>query len=55
MVPVTPGPRGANGTPTSRWVLPSMACVLYEKLQPEGKSLEDYVRESEEGIQKTLY
>jgi PPOX class probable FMN-dependent enzyme len=38
-----------------RSVLPSMACVLYEKLQPEGKSLEDYVRESEEGIQRTLY
>ena len=40
---------------TCRSVLPSMACVLYEKLQPEGKSLEDYVRESEEGIQRTLY
>ena len=38
-----------------RSILPSMACVLYDKLQPEGKSLEDYVRESEEGIQKTLY
>ena len=38
-----------------RSVLPSMACVLYEKLQPEGKSLEDYVRESEEGIRRTLY
>jgi len=38
-----------------RSVLPSMACVLYGKLQPEGKSLEDYVRESEEGIQRTLY
>ena len=38
-----------------RSVLPSMACVLYDKLQPEGKSLEDYVRESEEGIQRTLY
>jgi hypothetical protein len=36
-------------------VLPTMACVLYEKLQPAGKSLEDYARESEEGIQKTLY
>jgi hypothetical protein len=29
--------------------------VLYEKLQPAGKSLEDYVRESEEGIKRTLY
>ena len=38
-----------------RSILPSMACVLYDKLQPEGKSLEDYVRESEEGIQRTLY
>jgi len=33
----------------------SGARVLYDKLQPEGKSLEDYVRESEEGIQRTLY
>ena len=40
---------------TDRSILPSMACVLYDKLQPEGKSLEDYVRESEEGIQRTLY
>src|SRR5262250_1303589 len=38
-----------------RSILPSMACVLYDKLQPAGKSLEDYVRESEEGIQRTLY
>jgi PPOX class probable FMN-dependent enzyme len=36
-------------------VLPSMACVLYEKLQPAGKTLEEYERESEEGIQRTLY
>jgi len=38
-----------------RSVLPSMACVLYEKLQPAGKTLEEYARESEEGIQRTLY
>jgi uncharacterized protein len=38
-----------------RSVLPSMACVLYEKLKPADKSLEEYVRESEEGIQRTLY
>jgi len=38
-----------------RSVLPSMSCVLYEKLQPEGKTLEQYLRESEEGIQRTLY
>ena len=38
-----------------RAVLPSMSCVLYEKLQPEGKTLEQYLRESEEGIQRTLY
>jgi len=38
-----------------RSVLPSMACVLYEKLQPADKTLEEYARESEEGIQRTLY
>jgi PPOX class probable FMN-dependent enzyme len=38
-----------------RSVLPSMACVLYEKLRPEGKTLEQYERESEEGLQRTLY
>jgi uncharacterized protein len=38
-----------------RSVLPSMACVLYEKLKPAGKTLEEYERESEEGIQRTLY
>jgi hypothetical protein len=32
-----------------------MACVLYEKLQPAGKSLEEYVRESAENTQRTLY
>ena len=38
-----------------RDALPSMSCVLYEKLQPAGKTLEEYLRESEEGIQRTLY
>ena len=38
-----------------RSVLPSMACVLYEKLKPAGKSLEEYVRESEENTRRTLY
>ncbi len=38
-----------------RDALPTMACVLYEKLQPAGKTLEEYVRESEEGLQRTLY
>jgi len=38
-----------------RSLLPSMACVLYEKFQPQGKTLEEYERESEEGIQRTLY
>ena len=38
-----------------RDALPTMACVLYEKLQPAGKTLEEYLRESEEGLQRTLY
>src|SRR5262245_1888112 len=38
-----------------RSALPSMACVLYEKLKPAGKTLAEYERESEEGIQRTLY
>ena len=36
-------------------VLPSMACVLYDKVQPAGKSREEFERESEERIRKTLY
>jgi hypothetical protein len=32
-----------------------MACVLYEKLKPADKSLEEYLRESAENTQKTLY
>src|SRR5256712_13987317 len=38
-----------------RSVLPSMACVLYDKLKPADKTLEEYLRESEENIQRTLY
>ena len=38
-----------------RSVLPSMACVLYDKLKPADKTLEEYLRESEESIQRTLY
>src|SRR2546428_2580018 len=40
---------------SDRDALPTMACVLYEKLQPAGKTLEEYLRESEEGLQRTLY
>jgi len=29
--------------------------VLYEKLKPAGKTLDEYLRESEEGLQRTLY
>ncbi len=36
-------------------VLPSLACVLYDQLKPEGKTLEEYMRESEEGIRRTMY
>jgi len=32
-----------------------MACVLYDKLKPADKTLEEYLRESEENIQRTLY
>src|SRR5216117_2700708 len=38
-----------------RSVLPSMACVLYDKLKPADKTLEEYLRESEEGLKRTLY
>ena len=38
-----------------RAVLPSMARVLYDKLRPAGKTLEEYERESEEGLRRTLY
>ena len=38
-----------------RDALPSMACVIYDQVRPEGKTLEEYQRESEEGLRRTLY
>ncbi len=38
-----------------RAALPSMARVLFEQLRPAGKTVEDYERESEEGLRRTLY
>ena len=38
-----------------RSILPSMACVMYERFKPEGKTLDEYLRESEENTQRTLY
>ena len=38
-----------------RDALPSMACVIYDQIRPEGKTLEEYQRESEEGLKRTLY
>ena len=35
--------------------LPSMACVLYDQIQPEGVTLQDYERDIEEGNRKRLY
>jgi hypothetical protein len=32
-----------------------MACVIYDQVRPEGKTLEEYQRESEEGLRRTLY
>lgn len=40
---------------TAAGALPSIACVLYDQLKPEGKTLEQYERESEEGIRRTMY
>src|SRR5437899_3204953 len=34
---------------------PGFVRVLYEKLKPAGKTLDEYLRESEEGLQRTLY
>ena len=43
----------------ARWpdrdALPSMASVIYDQVRPEGKTLEEYQRESEEGLKRTLY
>ena len=42
-----------------RWpdrdALPTMASVIYDQIRPEGKTLEEYQRESEEGLKRTLY
>lgn len=42
-----------------RWpdgaALPSMARVLYDQVRPAGKTLEEYQRESEENLRRTLY
>ncbi len=42
-----------------RWLdraaLPSMARVLFAQIRPEGKTVEEYERESEEGLKRTLY
>jgi PPOX class probable FMN-dependent enzyme len=35
--------------------LPSIACVLYEQIQPEGITLQDYERDIEDGNVKHLY
>jgi hypothetical protein len=40
---------------TGAGVLPSMAQVFYDRLKPEGKTLEQYARESEEGLRRTMY
>ena len=42
-----------------RWLdraaLPSMARVLFDQVRPVGKTVEEYERESEEGLKRTLY
>lgn len=42
-----------------RWLdratLPSMARVLFDQVRPAGKTVEEYERESEEGLKRTLY
>ena len=35
--------------------LPSMACVLFDQIRPEGTTLQDYERDIEEGNAKRLY
>ena len=44
---------------TERWpapdALPSFACMLFEQIQPEGATLQDYERDVEEGNTKRLY
>ena len=38
-----------------RAALPSMARVLFDQVHPAGKTVEEYERESEEGLKRTLY
>ena len=38
-----------------RAALPSMARVLFDQVRPAGKTVEEYERESEEGLKRTLY
>jgi PPOX class probable FMN-dependent enzyme len=43
----------------ARWpdpaALPAMACVLYDQVGTGGKTLEEYQRESEDALRRTLY
>jgi hypothetical protein len=36
-------------------ILPSMACVLFDQIRPEGVTLQEYERDIEEGYAKRLY
>jgi uncharacterized protein len=39
----------------SRDVLPSMACVLYDQIRPDGVTAQDYEHDMEEGNRRRLY
>jgi hypothetical protein len=39
----------------SRDALPSMACVLYDQIRPDGLTVQDYERDIEEGNRRRLY
>jgi PPOX class probable FMN-dependent enzyme len=39
----------------SRDVLPSMACVLYDQIRPDGLTVQDYERDIEEANRRRLY
>ena len=51
--------RRANLWAHEQWpgpdALPSMACILFDQIRPEGVTLEDYERDLEEGLKKRLY
>ena len=51
--------RRAQFWASERWLepdaLPSMACVLFDQIKPEGVTLQDYERDIEEGNIKRLY